>query len=33
MIQIEQLTKVFGHGATRSLVLDRLDFSVEAGEI
>lgn len=33
MIQIEQLTKVFGHGAARSLVLDRLDFTVEAGEI
>jgi D-methionine transport system ATP-binding protein len=33
MIQIEQLTKVFGHGADRTLVLDRLDFSVEAREI
>lgn len=33
MIQIEQLTKVFGHGTARSLVLDRLDFTVEAGEI
>ena len=33
MIRIEQLTKVFGHGAEQSLVLDRLDFSVEAGEI
>lgn len=33
MIHIEQLTKVFGHGSTETLVLDRLDFSVEAREI
>jgi D-methionine transport system ATP-binding protein len=33
MIQIEQLTKVFGHGAHEALVLDRLDFSVDAREI
>jgi ABC-type methionine transport system ATPase subunit len=33
MIRIEQLTKVFGHGAEAALVLDRLDFSVEAREI
>ena len=33
MIRIEQLTKVFGHGAEETLVLDRLDFSVEAREI
>ena len=33
MIRIEQLTKVFGHGAQETLVLDRLDFSVEAREI
>ena len=33
MIRIEQLTKVFRHGAQETLVLDRLDFSVEAREI
>ncbi len=33
MIRIEQLTKVFGHGAQDILVLDRLDFSIEAREI
>jgi D-methionine transport system ATP-binding protein len=33
MISLEQLTKVYGHGASRTVVLDRLDFSVDAGEI
>lgn len=33
MISIEQLTKVYGQGAGATLVLDRLDFSVAAGEI
>ena len=33
MISLEQLTKVYGHGAQRTVVLDRLDFSVDAGEI
>ncbi|MGO4783919.1 methionine ABC transporter ATP-binding protein [Cryobacterium sp. W22_MBD10_FK3] len=33
MISLEQLTKVYGHGETRTVVLDRLDFSVDAGEI
>jgi ABC-type methionine transport system ATPase subunit len=33
MISLEQLTKVYGHGDTRTVVLDRLDFSVDAGEI
>lgn len=33
MIQLDQLTKVFGHGADATTVLDRLDFSVAAGEI
>jgi D-methionine transport system ATP-binding protein len=33
MIQIEQLTKIFVHGDGQSLVLDHLDFSIEAGEI
>ncbi|MFO7690689.1 MAG: ATP-binding cassette domain-containing protein [Cryobacterium sp.] len=33
MISLEQLTKVYGHGEARTVVLDRLDFSVDAGEI
>lgn len=33
MIQIEKLSKVFRHGADETLVLDRLDFRVEAREI
>lgn len=33
MIRLEQLTKVYGEGAQALTVLDRLDFSVEAGEI
>ena len=33
MISIEQLTKVYGHGEAATLVLDRLDFRVETGEI
>lgn len=33
MISLEQLTKVYGHGDQRTVVLDRLDFSVDAGEI
>ncbi|MGK9148052.1 ATP-binding cassette domain-containing protein [Plantibacter flavus] len=33
MIQLEQLTKVYGHGDDAVTVLDRLDFSVEAREI
>ena len=33
MIRIEQLTKIFSHGAVQTRVLDRLDFSVEAREI
>jgi D-methionine transport system ATP-binding protein len=33
MISLEQLTKVYGHGEQRTVVLDRLDFSVDAGEI
>ena len=33
MISIEQLTKVYGHGAHATVVLDRLDFRVDAGEI
>jgi D-methionine transport system ATP-binding protein len=33
MISLEQLTKVYGHGESRTVVLDRLDFSVDAGEI
>lgn len=33
MISLEQLTKVYGHGEQRAVVLDRLDFSVDAGEI
>lgn len=33
MIQIEQLTKIFVHGDGQSLVLDHLDFSIDAGEI
>ncbi|QYF73087.1 methionine ABC transporter ATP-binding protein [Cryobacterium sp. PAMC25264] len=33
MISLEQLTKVYGHGTLKTVVLDRLDFSVDAGEI
>ncbi|GEP27454.1 ATP-binding cassette domain-containing protein [Cryobacterium levicorallinum] len=33
MISIEQLTKVYGHGAKATVVLDRLDFRVDAAEI
>jgi D-methionine transport system ATP-binding protein len=33
MIGLEQLTKVYGHGAGATVVLDHLDFRVEAGEI
>ena len=33
MISLEQLTKVYGHADARTVVLDRLDFSVDAGEI
>jgi ABC-type methionine transport system ATPase subunit len=33
MISLEKLTKVYGHGAERTVVLDELDFSVAAGEI
>ena len=33
MISLEQVTKVYGEGDARTVVLDRLDFSVEAGEI
>lgn len=33
MIRLEQLTKVYGHGDAAVTVLDRLDFSIAAGEI
>lgn len=33
MIRLEQLSKVYGRGADPTVVLDRLDFAVEAGEI
>lgn len=33
MIELEQLTKVYGHGAEAVTVLDRLDFTVDTGEI
>jgi ABC-type methionine transport system ATPase subunit len=33
MIGLEQLTKVYGHGAEATVVLDHLDFRVDAGEI
>lgn len=33
MIRLEQLTKVYGHGEGAVTVLDRLDFSIAAGEI
>jgi len=33
MISLEKLTKVYGRGAERTVVLDELDFSVAAGEI
>nr|RZI33876.1 hypothetical protein BJQ95_03765 [Cryobacterium sp. SO1] len=31
MISLEQLTEVYGHGDAQTVVLDRLDFSVDAG--
>ncbi len=33
MIQLEALTKSFGHGSELSVVLDHLDFAVQSGEI
>ncbi|MCS0498490.1 methionine ABC transporter ATP-binding protein [Protaetiibacter mangrovi] len=33
MIQLDQLTKVYGHGAGATTVLDHLDFEIAAGEI
>lgn len=33
MIRLEQLSKVYGRGASAVTVLDRLDFSVDSGEI
>ncbi|MDI9926374.1 ATP-binding cassette domain-containing protein [Rhodococcus sp. IEGM 1341] len=33
MIEIAQLTKTYGAGDSRAVVLDRLDFTVQAGEI
>jgi D-methionine transport system ATP-binding protein len=33
MIEIAQLTKTYGTGASRTVVLDRLDFTVQSGEI
>ncbi|ARC56987.1 Methionine import ATP-binding protein MetN [Frondihabitans sp. 762G35] len=33
MIRIQQLTKAYEHGGTRTVVLDRLDFEVDSGEI
>jgi ABC-type methionine transport system ATPase subunit len=33
MIRIDQLTKVYGHGANAATVLDKLDFAVDRGEI
>ncbi len=33
MISLEKLTKVYGEGRTRTVVLDQLDFSVAVGEI
>ncbi|WP_417509190.1 methionine ABC transporter ATP-binding protein [Microbacterium sp.] len=33
MIQLDKLTKAFGEGADATVVLDRLDFSVDTGEI
>ncbi|NKX54181.1 methionine ABC transporter ATP-binding protein [Arthrobacter mobilis] len=33
MIRLDQLTKVYGHGANAVTVLDKLDFAVDSGEI
>lgn len=33
MISLQQLTKVYGHGGHSATVLDRLDFSVDTGQI
>lgn len=33
MISLEKLTKVYGHGDQATVVLDRLDFEIAAGEI
>lgn len=33
MIQLDQLTKVYGHGADATTVLDRLDFAIDTAEI
>ncbi|MEA3183581.1 MAG: D-methionine transport system ATP-binding protein, partial [Ilumatobacteraceae bacterium] len=33
MIELTDLTKVYGHGDERTVVLDRISFRVEAGEI
>src|SRR5215218_1993695 len=33
MIELTDLTKVYGHGDDRTVVLDRINFRVEAGEI
>ncbi len=33
MIELTELTKVYGHGSHRSVVLDGISFRVEAGEI
>ncbi|MDT5076685.1 MAG: D-methionine transport system ATP-binding protein, partial [Mycobacterium sp.] len=33
MIELTNLTKVYGHGDQRTVVLDDITFSVDAGEI
>src|SRR6187549_478533 len=33
MIELTDLTKIYGHGEGRTVVLDRINFRVEAGEI
>ncbi|KUI27331.1 methionine ABC transporter ATP-binding protein [Mycobacterium sp. GA-2829] len=33
MIELTELTKVYGHGEHRTMVLDRINFRVDAGEI
>src|SRR3954466_11060353 len=33
MIELTDLTKVYGHGDGRTVVLDRINFRVDAGEI
>src|SRR5687768_14468850 len=33
MIELTDVTKVYGHGEQRTVVLDRINFRVEAGEI